>query len=543
MSEIHNPTVIGNMRLTEAPTDPDHAVRLEDLAMVADEVAASRALVITDVTPTDGGIVAFKEYANTLPANSIVTTAVSDTEAVRVHFRVQGTMYTPPAVTVDGVTVENFVSTGDDIFTGYADIVLSATTAVIVKANKSVATVTVSLATVGPATTMAVIGALPGAQTEVKRNDQVQFTAVVGNDATSVEVYDKGAATSLINHELGAQDSAGPGLRTVTGLFKVSNRSGAHTVELAAVNAMGTVGTPANTSNTVVLNQTAPAIGPVNITYVSGQTAGKAGDTIEVASTITGADSYLYETSTDISVSAESEYAAVKQVTVMAGTYNEATENYTITATKASNGAVTVRKSVVRIANIAAAATISIVGQTGRLGSSPEGKVWQVRVVSSQTLTSNPVITTNVGTLSGSWTNTDKTYNTTLTLTDAQLAAHTGDLQLDVTLTGRATLEGQYTFTRAVGGFSKRTITFAAFSQITEIGAKVTDINKVRATYSGSADQLALRNDVATAAASFSIVGDDGLYNATGDHFWLSDKDFAGSNTAGTLAVDVEEIV
>ena len=65
MPEIHNPKVIGDITLTRAPSDPSHGVRLQDL----DARVPVKPAFVSDIVPSDSGIVAHQAYAATVPAH------------------------------------------------------------------------------------------------------------------------------------------------------------------------------------------------------------------------------------------------------------------------------------------------------------------------------------------------------------------------------------------------------------------------------------------------------------------------------------------
>lgn len=539
MSEIHNPTIIGDMVLTQEPTLPEHAVRLQDLQQVAEEVAASRSLVVTDVTPTAEGNIGNKTYVPTLPLNSVVASVVADTGNVRVHFMTEGSMYRAPDVTINGEAPTFMESTNPTTFTGYSDLVLTETSTVTVTSGAAVTTVEVILATEGPVVDMLVIGALPGTQTAAKNKDVVQFTAIAGNEAATIEVVDLGAGAVIKTFVLGDEDSGGVGFRSVTGTFEASARSGQQALTVLAVNALGTKGVPVISNNAIELDQTVPAITPPSVTYPEGQNAVKIGDAATVTANVTEADVVEYTSSTDISVESPSTYEQVKTVTCMAGTYSEA-NNYTITATRTSNGARTVRHAAVQVS--AVAVTIGVTTPQARLRVSESGVTHTFQLSLNQKILGNTTVTTTHGTITQQPTVANGQV-LHIRLTDTDIADATETLTITVTAQGRSGMPAEKVAEFAVGGFEMRTLIFAPFSQTAPIGVTVRDISKVRVRYSGSESLLALRGDVAEATASFTIVDDSTNYAVKGGNLFLSDAAFAGSNTLGTLAVEIEEIV
>lgn len=539
MAEIHNPKVIGDLTLTREPTLPDHAVRLQDL----DARVQQAKVFISDITPSAGGIVALKTFAPTIPANKILLTAIADTNNVRVHVLAEGDLFTAPEVTVNGQAVGNFTAAGNDLFSGYVDIVMPTTgdvTAVLTGGKTT--TVRLTIATEGPVVQSATIGALPGGQTEVKAGDVVAITGVVANEAESMRVLNDGAAASGSITGYGAADSAGAGFKTFTGTFTVANRTGAQTVSVAGTNLLGTEGTVVATGNTVVLNQTAPTIGAIAVNYPNGQGALTNGDTASVSSTITNADSVEYVFSAagqDATITDPNTYAVSKSLTLNAGTYNVA-NNYTITARKASNGAVSTRQGSVRIAETAPTATVTVLNNPARLRSSAVGNQYTLRVQANQLLSGNPEITLSAGEFNGNWTFANGAYSRTFIVRDSDPR---GDLVASGTINNIGFVENTAAATFQIGGLVERTVTFPAFARFAAIGANVVDINKARARYAGQATDLTRRLDTTDVAASFTIVDENGIFNPNGGYLFISDAAFAGSNTSGTLQLTFEETV
>lgn len=541
MSEIHNPVVVGDMTLTQEPSQPHHAVRLQDLTKVAEEVAASRSLVITNVTPTaDGNVGQIVYDQNTIPANSVVVSAVTDNANVRVHFMTEGTMYRAPEVQVNGQPASTIgvVEGQPTAFVGYADITLSESADIVVQSGAATTTVHIALATEGPVVDMLVIGALPGLQSAAKAGDIVQFTAVAANDATSVVVLDIGAAAKVKTQTLGAEDSGGAGFRTVVGTFEASARSGEQHIQVKAVNALGTEGEPVQSNNAIELDQTVPAITSPTILYPAGQTALVHGDVATVVAAITNADSIEYTTHENLSVANPSQYEQNKDVTCMAGTYTE-NNNYTITAVRTTNGARTVRNVAIQIA--ATPVTLDATTSKARLRVSEGGVEHSFQITADQKLPAAIEVEATVGVIVQQPTSANGQV-CIVRLADSHVQG-VDELTLRMTVTNRGGLQTQTEKPFVIGGFELRTLVFPAFSQTALIGVNVRDIAKTRVRYAGSQSLMTLRHDVADAAASYTIVDEASNYNARGGVLYLSDVAFAGSNTLGTLAVEIEEIV
>ncbi len=500
---------------------------------------------VTDVTPTSTGVVGSKTYvAGTVPANSLVSAATSDTANVRVSVLAEGgSAFYSPTITINGVTATLSEVAGDKrMFTGYADLTISSTSTVNVVSSTGASTnVVVNRAGAGPATQTLVISALPGSQTEAKSGDVVSITGTVENSAVYSEVVAGGAATALVSLTVGAADSGGAGYKTISGSFVASALSGSQLVTVRSKNALGSFGTSKTAS--VTLNQTFPSIGAITVSYPVGQTALKGSESATVSSTITNFDSVAYSSSADLSTASPSAYAVGKTVSRVGGSYVYATNNYTITATKASNGAVSTRQGQVNIANAAATASIAITGSPARLISSAAGQTYQVVVTPNQATTVAPSLSASVGAWSGSWTPSGSTWTRNLVITDANAKGSATFSGLQVT--GLAGVVGSSITAGAsyvVGGFLRRLITVPAFAQIVPIGTSVVTIAKTDAKYSGASGNLTLFNDNGQHFQGYTITDAAGNYSATGSYMFISDSAYAGANTSGTLIVEIEEV-
>lgn len=539
MPEIHNPKVIGDITLTRAPSDPSHGVRLQDL----DARVPVKPAFVSDIVPSGSGIVAQKVYAPTVPANKMLQSAVSDTQNVRVIVLAQGALFAAPAVTVNGVAISNFaaVANSNDLFQGSADIVMTDSGDVVIESDSGASyTVTLAVATEGPVISTATIGAYPGTQTEAKAGDVIAITGVVANGAVSMAVSNAGAAASGTITTFGANDSGGAGFKTFSGTFTVANRTGSQAVSLTAKNALGTDGVTKVSDNSITLNQAVPTIGAITVNYPNGQLGLKNGDVAQVSSTITGADSVSYAfaaSGQDASIEDPTVYAVSKNVTLNSGTYNVA-NNYTITATKASNGAVATRQGVIKIANSAATATISIQGTPARLRSSVLGQTYVLRVTPNQELAGNPTVTLAAGEFSGNWSFAGGVYSRNIIIKDSDAR---GVAAVDADLVNLSNTPSDATGSYTIGGLVERVVTFPAFARYVDLGVAVADFTKARARYNGQGTDLARRSDTTDVAAAFTIVNSSGVYDPNGTHLFLNDAAFAGSNTSGTLQVLFEE--
>jgi len=539
---------------TTDPTLPQEIAtkRYVDAQVISGAIVGG--VFITDISPTSTGIVGNKQFVpNTIPANRVIINGTTDTQNVRVSFIAEGgSAFYSPTVTVTteppqaGGPITGTISEDQfdrRFFSGFADLIITVNSVVTITSNtNATATATITVAEAGPAVQTATIGVLPGSQTEVKQNDVLPISGVVANSATYAEVIVSGAAKSISSLTLGATDSGGTGFKTLTGTFIVGAASGVQSASVRARNALGTFGSTVLTTNTVTLNQTYPGIAARVITYPTGQSALKGTESSTVTAAVTSADTVTYTSSADLSVTDPSVYGATKTVTRVSGGYVIGVQNYTITATKTSNAAVTVSTAAISIANTAPTAAISIVGNPTRLTSTPAGKDYTVRITANQLLNALPTLVASSGTFQGAWTFSAGVYSRTLRITDADVDG--SQTFNTLVLTNIANVAGSTITAGAsyvVGGFVRRTLVFAAFSQTAAIGTNVTDFTKTLASYTGSS-VLTRRTDTSQFFAGFTITNADGTYNPNGGFLFLTDADFAGANTTGTLQVDIEEV-
>ena len=503
---------------------------------------------ITDIVPVSSGIVGQKTYdPNTIPANAVLTEATSDNVNVRVKiFAEGGNAFYSPTVLINGVqaTLTKIASDSSRVYTGQADIVIGegATEIIAISSTGAESRAVVHLAGAGPAIGSLVIGALPGSQTEVKSGDVVQVSGIVPNSATYVEVIAGGAAGALSSLTLGADGSAGLGNKTFSGTFTVGSGTGVQTIQARAKNVLGTFGANATSSNAITLNQTVPTIGTITIAYPAGQSALKGTETATVSATVTNGDVVAYTSSANLSVASPNTYAASKSVSRVSGGYVIGVNNYTITATKSSNGASVTKSAAISIADTAPTAAIAITGSPARLISSAAGQSYTVTITANQSLYAAPSLSAPSGTWTGSWTGSGTTWSRTLVVkdTDAKGSFNFSGLTLPnlAGVTGNTISSGAaYT----IGGFATRTLTFAAFSQLAAIGTPVANIAKVTAKYTGASANLTLQNSTAQAFQGFTITDAAGNYNPNGGYLFITDQAYAGANTSGTLQVDISE--
>ncbi len=352
---------------------------------------------------------------NTVPENTVMTECTSDTSNVEIEFLAEPSSFYSPTITLSGTTCGNLTQFGNDrrLFTGsfnvnltcgagnYQDFLLESSTG-------QSASVRINLAGLGPAINSITFGPYPGTQTALKAGDLIGVTVVVENEAVDCWIQDGHACDGLVNLTLGPVDGAGPGLRNATGTITISDTPNNDFVTAQASNALGTNGAPFDSGN-LTIDQAYPIITINSITYPVGQGAIKESESATVNATVTnwssGTDVISYTSPNgDLSITDSTTYVENKTVSRIGGSYNITVDNYTITATKVNNNAVTTESTVVFIANVAP--ELSIVLPAARLRSGSTG-------FSNVGLTSNATVAEHTITI-----NSNQRLNAVPTLAD-----------------------------------------------------------------------------------------------------------------------------
>jgi hypothetical protein len=533
-----------------AATDVQSVIDALDLKLAT--ISQSGAgLFVTNVSPTATGLVSQKQYAvGTIPANAVLTTATSDVSVVTVSFVAEGgSAFYSPTVEVGQVGSIPVMATLTEHPTDKRFFLGTASIAVVTPANVRLTASTGAITYVDvlaappvPTISSLSIGSYPGLQTAVKAGDVLSVTGAVQNAAAGVTLLTNyGAAGNSSSVTLGATESGGSGLRSFTGTFVVGSGTGSLKVRAFATSSFGSTSSFFESSNAVLLDQLAPTFGPITVAYPVGTGALKVDTTATVTAEIFDFATVSYTAGTEISVAGPTSYAVTKNVTCVGGTYVDSGNNYTITANKISNGTQSIANALVKIANTAPTAAISILGSPTRLRSSASGISYTVTLTASENLASAPLVTVSAGILS-SFTGSGKVWTSTLTIRDSDprgVQTFTIDMMLNEAIISGTVITSGQSFT--IGGFALRQITYPAFSRYQPIGANVLDVSKVQVRYAGITQLLAYQTSTANVFGGFTIVNSVGVFNSTGNNLFLSDADFAGANTTGSLVVEIEE--
>lgn len=357
--KAHNLDVLGYLKLEFTPTEPNHAVRLQDLAGVG---SAKQPIFVTDVIPSSTGNVGSKQYiAGTVPVNRVLTNCVSDTPNVRIYFLADGGNTYSPTVTIDGSPAQFIEEVPGDkrLFQGYSNVTVAASRDVeVVSSTGSTYVVHITVEANGPQMSTLVIGSIPAGQTAVKAGDSVAVSGKVSNDAVTVTIKDYGAASSgaIV---LGALNSGGVGFKTFSGTFVSSSRTGTLAIQASAANQLGTPGNTLTSSTTVLMDQVVPVISTPVLTYNNGKTALGLNDTATITFTITNQTSQTFAFSYGTFTGTSTQYLASRTLTVTSA-ITSSSGGVTITAARASNGSSATKTANVAIMSVAPTGTIEV---------------------------------------------------------------------------------------------------------------------------------------------------------------------------------------
>ncbi len=570
------------MKIHQA-TDIDDPVSARQVANKAyvDRMAAAGAaapVFITDVTNSGSGIVGSKTYvANTVPANAVISSALTDDNTVTIVVMAEGgsSFYSPvltvrgnPALTAGEGSVITLTQDQYDkrTFIGSAPITISGTTTVTITSDTGgSASVVVNRAAAGPEVQAVTIGAYPNGQTAVRSGQVVTFSGVVENAATQLDVIAGGAAGAKSNAAtFGATDSGGTGFKTFTGSFTVGSATGsALRLTVQAKNSLGTYGSQKASTNTISLDQVVPTISNLAIAYPGVQEAIKGTEQATLTFTLSNATSSnatvggsLNILSGNDSLSTSIVVQGVGSGDVVSGT------NFTITASKPSNGSSVSVSGLTKVVNSSQVNSISIVGSPARLTSSASGQSYTVYIESNLDLIGDgsgqavyaPTFTSPVGQLSNITRVTDRRWQATLVIKDTDARGSFNFANISTTgLSGiQVTTASGTAF--VVGGFTERTMTIPLYDANTigrtaDLGVAVGDVTKLVASLAGT--PLTFVSNVNDATLSFTIVDRPqgfsnpyvqvAQYDPNGHYFYLNDRDQAGANTTGTLTFTIRE--
>ena len=334
-------------------------------------------------------------------------------------------------------------------------------------------------------------------------------------------------------------------------------RDGSKAVSMRPKNSFGTVGDDFISTNTATVNNSSfPTVSITSVSYPGSQGALKNTETAAVSNSASDYDSIEYSSpNSQLTIANSSTFEAPKNCDRLAGSYNISTDNFTVTATKDSNGMVRSASTVVKIAHDPL--TFSVNNLAPILSSSPAGVSDNFNLVSSQQMLEIPSLETNpsqtvpsdlVTTASGTNTNSN---NYRITADDADTKGTFAWVVSGQNLAGIETSAVSSNPNYVLAGFSSRTVasnpSTALGRGLFPVGTTISDPNDVTfeniaeggsgpnggtiynyKSFAGGTqlvDSMDFNNE-------FAVCDSAGAVSTTGDHCYNLDKTIRDANTS-----------
>lgn len=363
----------------------------------------------------------------------------------------------------------------------------------------------------GPVITNMSVGAYPGTQTELKKNDNVSITFEF--DTNNVDQVTTGNTSSLgVNSRSMSVVSLSGSASFTVGNSTISNNSGgelhgftAHAIKTSHHNQSGpVVDSAVDFSQTLRINNQGATFSSAAVTYPVTQTALKDSESATVNCVVSNQGTnatYAYSSPLNqLTVAAPGSYdpSGDKTVSRIAGGYNVSDNNYRIDVTRAENDKTTVFQSVVNIANIAPVirvysnSTSNSQGPRMRSGSTDNTSLqnYNIRMTSDQQLNVLPVMNAPHGTMTGfSGGLNSGVFNATMSVSDSDVKgvhSYIGLVAKNIANKEQTVVDtssnssGDYTF----GGFVSRTISMVPFNNQVQINVLWSDYSKLTLSWS-----------------------------------------------------------
>lgn len=507
---------------------------------------------VTDIIPQSSGVVTDKVYQDS--GSTVLQSALSSTEDVRVYI-----LASYPLVNVDG-TDATLTRHGDQShYGGYVDISVANSKDISIYVtttdNNVGATDTVYLEIDSPADilTLSFSGSYPGSQTELKAGDSFQIVGTTSADVDAVEILDYGACINEVKFFAAGTVFSVSGTIANRGTTaqllpaRVRARS-ASTGDYGSCRDTNELGGNIDGLDVVNCNNLYPTVIFGTKTYPPSQSALKNSETATVAVTTANFDTIAYASPNgELAITNPTTDEPVKTVGRISGTYNDSVANLRGQATRNANGATTTTDTIVDIAHVAV--TLSVVEQETRLRSGAfPGATYTITINLDQTVTTAPLLdedTPNAGEFQGTWDGSGMVWTRSLKIVDTDVPnTYTWQNPHVVNRAGIITSSITGDANYIIGGFTKRTVTFAAWSQTAELPVAVTNYSKLQAGIFTATNQQSIRNPIQgnqdDIANNFTVLN---IGSAPVTIFW-NDLAAANTNSTGTAQlIDIEEVV
>ena len=441
-------------------------------------------IFITNIVPQNvGDNVSDKIYSS----NGIVLeSCLSNTDLVIVSvIAIVGHTNFIPNATLNGIPIILSGSVSSAVLTGSLIMdTLHNTDLTVLHEDGATHTTTVTY-DVGPTiTTCEFTGSYPSSQTELKANDVFNLHVITDIPMSKIYVYNEEAC-------IFQTFSFAPVIDKVVSVV-IADR-GTITQALRAhvkcMNISGSYGNTVYSNNTVDLNNTYPLINIGTITYPLGQGALKNSESASVLNAVTSFNTILYSSGNgDLNISNATTYEANKIVTRVGGSYNVSINNFSISATRTANNAISTNSGLVKIADTLPTITVSVpyarLRSGGNDGTSAQDYV--VTISSNQLLLSSPTPSLDLGSGGGTWqgsgfTGAGATWTRTVRINDNMIKGNYSFINLlvyNLANIQQTTIGSGVTY--VLGGFVIRTLYLEAFENTTVMNvAAVTYPSKV----------------------------------------------------------------
>lgn len=387
------------------------------------------------------------------------------------------------------------------------------------------------------------VGEYQNGQTELKAGDQHKLHIKADKDVAKVQIENYGAAQFQefnVNGKDFTVDIVIADRGTTANLYgarlRVQTKNGSWSNWYET-----TLDGNVERVNVVKLNNSYPVINITSLNYPVGQQALKNSESCTVNHTITNYDTVAYSSPTgELLINNVNVFEGSKEVTRQNGDYNVSTNNFTISAKRNANGAVTIVNRVVNIANVPA--SISIQNQFPRFQSSAEGERFWMKVVSSQKLLNKPSLSLPECVWDGDFASTDDiTWTRYIKVYDSDNRGKYSYFGLIVTnLAGIETniITGSSEY--EIGGFKQRRIYFPAFTAIAPLNVSVSDVSKLEVTDVAGYTLNFIATKTPT-TLGYTITDQYGNISPPYDYVYLLDEGIVNANSTGSYFILIQE--
>lgn len=491
---------------------------------------------LTDISST--GIISPQYLPGTAPNNKVISSFSSDKSVVNLRFELDpGSEDWQPSATANGVTgvltqISPFIRR---FYVDFANVNIASGEVHFIASDGFELTIPASVAGPAPEIFAINIGPNPGSQTTLKLGDSVQVTGTT-EPLAFVQLVDQGIfeSTTWVQAD-------GAGNFSING--SVSGRTGSQYCFARARNSFGTISGAYQSAETRTLDQARPIFNFTGVRYPLAQGALKNSESAFVDLEILDASSVNYNCPTlELSITGTTIYQPSKTVQRIAGNYNDNTNNFSVTAYKASNGSLSTFEAIVEIAHIAP--DIVLMFDEDRFRSSPSGEDTEITLLSDQLLQSAPNLSAPIGTLTP-FTGVNDFWVAALNIRDDDPK---GTFNLNsLVATNKAGVSQTLLADPAyeVGGFVERMITIPSFAHLQELGTIVTDTSKLSCRDNAN-EPLAYKTNKDNEPFTYSISDQNGILVPAGidaTHFYWTDQNAVEINSTGTATIYIEELV